>query len=236
MSLYSGGWLCEAMAQTSKRASGPLLRRWCCPVWCLRFLDKGLEAAVDLQEIEISANDIRQLVVSWLAQGRPSPTPNQLQSLVDQKVTEKVLFREALALGLDRNDETIKRRLPQKMDFLAADVAAMQEPRNPELRQCFPTNSGRFAVPPHASFRHLYFLASLLANLLFLQSGGRPFMQRDDYRDSTPDQMVPNFIALHGSQSGCESLLPLLLITFGLAPTRGLWTCPPSPSPWPSPG
>ncbi|TIP85345.1 MAG: hypothetical protein E5X63_15255 [Mesorhizobium sp.] len=190
MSLYSGGWLCEAMAQTSKRASGPLLRRWCCPVWCLRFLDKGLEAAVDLQEIEISANDIRQLVVSWLAQGRPSPTPNQLQSLVDQKVTEKVLFREALALGLDRNDETIKRRLPQKMDFLAADVAAMQEPSNAELRQCFPTNSGRFAVPPRASFRHLYFLASLLANLLILQSGGRPFMHRDYYRDSTPDQMA----------------------------------------------
>lgn len=99
MSLYSGGWLCEAMAQTSKRASGPLLRRWCCPVWCLPIADKGLEAAVDLQEIEISANDIRQLVVSWLAQGRPSPTPNQLQSLVDQKVTEEVLFGDALALA-----------------------------------------------------------------------------------------------------------------------------------------
>ncbi|TIU04917.1 MAG: hypothetical protein E5W40_22065 [Mesorhizobium sp.] len=85
------------------------------------------------------------------------------------------MFGEALALGLDRNDEIIKRRLAQKMDFLAADVAAMQEPGNAELRQCFPTNSGRFAVPPRASLLHLYFLASLLANLLILQSGGRPF-------------------------------------------------------------
>ncbi|RWH81295.1 hypothetical protein [Mesorhizobium sp.] len=109
------------------------------------------------------------------------------------------MFGEALALGLDRNDEIIKRRLAQKMDFLAADVAAMQEPSNAELRQCFPTNSGRFAVPPRASFWHLYFLASLLANLLILQSGGRPFLCTATTTATALPTKWPNFIALHGS-------------------------------------
>ena len=69
---------------------------------------------VDQQQIEITQDDIRQLAISWLAQGRPALTPEQLQSLVDQKVAEEVLFREGVALGLDRNDEIIKRRIATK--------------------------------------------------------------------------------------------------------------------------
>src|SRR5688572_29636503 len=68
------------------------------------------EAAVGGQQIEISANDIRQMAVAWLAQGRSPLTQDQLQSLIDQKISEEVLFREGMALGLDRNDEIIKRR------------------------------------------------------------------------------------------------------------------------------
>jgi peptidyl-prolyl cis-trans isomerase C len=54
--------------------------------------------------------------------------------LVEQRVSEEILFREALALGLDKDDEIIKRRLAQKMDFLAADIAALQDPSDTELR------------------------------------------------------------------------------------------------------
>ena len=116
-----------------------------------------------------------------------------------------------MALGLDRNDEIIKRRLAQKMDFLAADVAAMQEPSNAELREWFSTNSGRFALPPHASFRHLYF-SPTNAKLRAERCHGRTwrhcrqtcrlpevaavadqFMLRNYYGNSTPDQMVKEF-------------------------------------------
>src|SRR5690606_19596594 len=114
------------------------------------------EAAGGLQ-IEISANDIRQMAVAWLAQGRPPLTRDELQSLVDQKISEEVLFREGMALGLDRNDEIIKRRVAQKMDFLAADVASVQEPDKAELVEWFSKNSNRFMLPPRASFRQLYF-------------------------------------------------------------------------------
>ena len=64
-----------------------------------------------------------------------------MQSLIDQKVSEEVLFREGLALGLDQHDEIIRRRVAQKMDFLAADVAALQEPDKGELEQWYGEHS-----------------------------------------------------------------------------------------------
>ncbi len=109
------------------------------------------------RKIEISADDVRQIIVTWAAQGRSPLTQDQLQSLIDQKVSEEVLFREGLAMGLDQNDEIIKRRVAQKMDFLAADVAALQEPEKAELETWYSTHADRFAVPPHMSFRQLYF-------------------------------------------------------------------------------
>jgi hypothetical protein len=176
------------------------------------FLEKEPESVADQKQIEINADDIRQIAVSWLSQGRSPPTADQLQSLVDQKVTEEVLFREGVALGLDRNDEIIKRRVAQKMDFLAADVAALQEPSNAELREWFSQNSSRFALSPHASFRHLYFspdrrgkaarsdamsalgvIAGKPAASPEVAAVADPFMLRNYYGDSTPDQMVKEF-------------------------------------------
>ena len=66
--------------------------------------------------------------VSLLAQGRPAPTPEEMASLVESKIHEEILFREALAMGLDKDDAIIKRRLAQKMDFVIEDLATMLEP------------------------------------------------------------------------------------------------------------
>lgn len=65
--------------------------------------------------------------------------------------------REAVALGLDEDDEIIGRRLAQMMDFLLADLSAMEEPSEAELRAWHSKNQDRFQMPPRASFRHLYF-------------------------------------------------------------------------------
>src|ERR1700746_2704759 len=107
--------------------------------------------------IVLTKDDLRQLVIGWLAQGREAPTVDEMRALVDQKVREQILAREAVGLGLDKDDEIIRRRLAQKMDFLAADIAALQEPSDAELRAWFAQNTPPFAWPPRASFRHLYF-------------------------------------------------------------------------------
>lgn len=116
------------------------------------------EPARDLSKrIVVSEGDLRQMSTAWLAQGRPPPTPEQMQGLVESWIREEILFREALELGLDRDDTIVKRRMVQKMEFLADDLSDLREPTRAELEAWFQTNAARFTRPPLATFRHLYF-------------------------------------------------------------------------------
>lgn len=107
--------------------------------------------------IELTADDLRQIRIAWLAQGRPALTPEQMRNLVDARVREEILYREALALGLDKGDTIVKRRMAQKMEFLFEDVAALREPTADELKAWYEKNSQRLTLPARATFRHLYF-------------------------------------------------------------------------------
>lgn len=177
-----------------------------------RLINRQAAAPADSQRIEITKDDLRQLAVVWLAQGRDKPTPEQLRALVDQKASEEMLVREAIALGLDKNDEVIKRRLAQKMDFLLADIAALAPPTDAELTTWFEAHKAEFAKPPRIRFRHLYFSsdkrgegARAAAEASLQRVAGHspaslgaadvadPFMFRDYYADVTPEQMAKEF-------------------------------------------
>ena len=102
-----------------------------------RVLNPSMEAGARSNVIELTNDDLIQMSVTWVAQGRPAPTPEQMISLVDSKVREEIFAREAVALGLDKDDTIIKRRLAQKMEFLAEDLSAVPEPTNAELEGWF---------------------------------------------------------------------------------------------------
>ena len=106
--------------------------------------------------IELTVDDFVQMSVAWLAQGRPPPTSEQMQNLIELKVREEVLYREALALGLDKDDTIVKRRLAQKMEFLADDIASMRSYRGrAEIVVCEQPAALRAAA--RITFHHLYF-------------------------------------------------------------------------------
>jgi len=107
--------------------------------------------------IEITDDDLRQMDIAWMAQWRRHPTDEEMRNLLDNKVREEVLYREALALGLDKEDVIVKRRLAQKMEFLSEDVSAIRDSGPDELKAWFEKNQQRFALPGRVSFRHLYF-------------------------------------------------------------------------------
>lgn len=109
------------------------------------------------RRIVISEDDLKQMRLAWAAQGQPPPTPQQMQALVEARVREEVLYREALALGLDKDDAIVRRQLARKMEFVAEDVSKLQEPQPAELRAWFDKNPQRFALPPRVTFRHVYF-------------------------------------------------------------------------------
>jgi parvulin-like peptidyl-prolyl isomerase len=162
--------------------------------------------------IELTADDLRQIQVAWLAQGREPLSPEQLRHLVDARVREEILYREALALGLDQDDTIVRRRLAQKMEFLFEDVAALREPGEDELRAWFGSHAERFALPARASFRHVYFspdrrgeraredAAQALAKLAREPADapaaatlGDPFMFQDYYGDRALDEVARSF-------------------------------------------
>src|SRR6516162_1366668 len=98
--------------------------------------------------IRLTIEDLSQMVLVFQSQWRRGPTPEELQQLVEDKVREEVLYREALTLGLDKDDTIVKRRMAQKMQFLAEDVAAAREPTREELGAWFEVNRDHFALPP----------------------------------------------------------------------------------------
>ena len=61
------------------------------------------------------------------------PTREEWEGLIRDRVREEVYYREALALGLDKDDLIIRRRLRQKMEFVTDDVVAQAQPTDDEL-------------------------------------------------------------------------------------------------------
>ena len=162
--------------------------------------------------IVLTDDDLKQLATTWIMAGRAPPSPEQMQRLVDDKVREEVLYREALALGLDKDDTIVKRQLARKMEFLAEDVSKARDPKPEELRVWFAKNADRFAFPPRASFQHLYFspdrrgaqarddAARALAKLdgkpadsAIVAALADPFMFQDHYGDRSPEQLANVF-------------------------------------------
>jgi peptidyl-prolyl cis-trans isomerase C len=176
------------------------------------FTQSGRQATAPSKEIRLSLDEIRQLTVLFQSQWRRPPTPQELERLVENKVQQEILYREALAMGLDKDDEIVKRRMAQKMQFLAEDMAAAREPPTAELKSWFESNSARFAQPPRLSFRHLYFspdrrgararddaeqalakLAGQPVDAKIASSLADPFMFQDFYRDRAPDYLAKEF-------------------------------------------
>ncbi len=169
-------------------------------------------ATAPSKEIRLSLDEIAQLTLLYQSQWRRPPSPQELERMVENKVQQEILYREALAMGLDLDDEIVKRRMAQKMQFLAEDVAAAREPTTPELRSWFEKNSAKFAQPPRLSFRHLYFspdgrgtrarddaeqalekLAGQPVDAKIASSVADPFMFQDYYRDRAPDFLGKEF-------------------------------------------
>jgi hypothetical protein len=92
-----------------------------------------------------------QFEVAW----RRAPSEAEIAALVEDWVREEVYYREAMALGLDRDDAVIRRRLRQKMEFLSEGAAAAAVPDEVALAAHHAAHSERFADPSRITFRQV---------------------------------------------------------------------------------
>jgi hypothetical protein len=107
-------------------------------------------------EIVVSEARIRNLAQSFARTWQRPPTREELEGLVESYVREEVFYREALALGLDRDDAIIRRRLQQKVEFVSEQAAALARPTDAELAAYLAANAAAFKVDPRATFVQVY--------------------------------------------------------------------------------
>ncbi len=105
--------------------------------------------------IEVTPAQVAQLAGQFEAVWRRQPTASERDGLIDDYVREEVYYREALALGLDRDDTVIRRRLMQKMEFLTEGPAADTAPDDATLRAYFAAHPERFVRSTRVTFEQV---------------------------------------------------------------------------------
>ena len=109
------------------------------------------------ERIVITQGQIEHLATGFAKTWQRPPTAEELAGLVRDRVREEVYYREARALGLDKDDTVIRRRLRQKMEFVSDDIAAQAEPTDDELNAYLQAHPNTFRVEPRLTFRQVYF-------------------------------------------------------------------------------
>jgi parvulin-like peptidyl-prolyl cis-trans isomerase-like protein len=106
--------------------------------------------------IVVSAATVDQLAQGWARLWLRPPTAEELDGLIADHVREEVMVREALAVGLDRDDTIIRRRLRQKLEFVSEDVGALAEPSERQLEEYLRGHAETFRQEPRYTFVHVF--------------------------------------------------------------------------------
>jgi hypothetical protein len=107
--------------------------------------------------IVITPARIDQLAAGFSSVRKRMPTDDELDALINEDVREEVYYREALALGLDKNDTMVRRRMRQKMEFLTDIGTSILKPASGELESYFAANKKTYRNAPKLAFEQIYF-------------------------------------------------------------------------------
>ena len=111
-------------------------------------------------KIVVSSGKIAQLAAGFVRIWQRAPSAEELDGLIEDYVKEEVLYREALAMGLDKDDSVIRRRLRQKIEFLSEDAAAAVLPTEKELQAWLASHPDKFRLEPKLALRQVYISVS----------------------------------------------------------------------------
>lgn len=122
--------------------------------------------------IEITPAQIERIAGQFESVWRRPPDATELEGLVDGYVREEIYYREALALGLDRDDTVIRRRLHLKMEFISDAAAEAMTPDDTVLQEYLDARPDLFSTPERISFRQIFLGEEDPAETLALLAAG----------------------------------------------------------------
>ena len=151
-----------------------------------------------------------------------------LKQLIDEYVREEVLYREAMAMGLDKEDYIIKRRMIQKLEFISEGIAeAVTELSEEEITAYYEENKEDYYIQPFVTFTHVFVKDGKKVKekaeeeLRYLNRNGIPFSQAMSRGDrflyhTNYVEREPEYVASH----------------FGIPMTKAIFDANPSDSEW----
>ncbi len=111
---------------------------------------------VEAKTIRIDAEQRRALAaLAETRLGHP-PAAADIEAEIDRWIAEEVLYREALARGLDRDDPVVHERIASRMSYVLEQTLVVDEPTETQLRTWFDQHQAQWAMPERIDFTHIY--------------------------------------------------------------------------------
>ena len=107
--------------------------------------------------IVVTVGELEWMQSGWQKRWNRPPTAQEFDGLIQQYIKETVLYREALTMGLNKHDMVIRRRLAQKLEFLAKDLVALTPPTEEELKVYFEEHLSSYQAPVLYTFTQVFF-------------------------------------------------------------------------------
>lgn len=169
----------------------------------------GKRSANAPDKIVVSASRIANLGDGFSRIWRRPPSEQELQGLIEDYIRDEVFYREGRAAGLDRDDVIVRRRVRQKMEFLAEDMSA--EPSDEQLAAYLASHPERFRAEDQITFQQVFLSAARRANTMERDSKqvanvlaradaaadvttlGDPFLLGEEFRGVSPSRATSTF-------------------------------------------
>ncbi len=162
-------------------------------------------------QIVVTSAKVEHLTQIFRSIWQRPPTAPELDGVIQDYIREEILYREGIALGLDKDDTIIRRRLRQKVEFVYEGLASSKTPTDAELQIFLDKNSQRFRIEPKFNFSQIYLspekhgdqLTTDAQRLLEelnrsnrlqnLNSYGDPLLLPHDYVEASPNSIARDF-------------------------------------------
>ena len=110
----------------------------------------------DRKQIIVTSDQLNQLESGFFNTWMRSPTQNELEGLIADQIRNEVFYREALAMGLEENDQVIRNRLRQKLELLMDNMASVNVPSEQMLEAFLQENADDFKKDYQVSFIQVF--------------------------------------------------------------------------------
>jgi len=120
----------------------------------------------DEYKVYLTEGEVNSMSEMWTSQWQRPPTKMELQGMINQRVEETILFREAVKIGLNKNDNIIRQRMAQKLEFLSNDLVKPDSATVEEVQLYFEQNIKKYTTPENITITQLFVNPKLHGDLL----------------------------------------------------------------------